>query len=249
MITSNLKGGLGNQMFQISAAVALALENNDTAAFDFQKCFTPNQGNPSLFYLNNIFKNIVNMVDIPIYKIYYETKFSFNKIDYEPNLLLDGYFQSEKYFKPQEDKIRELFYIDDKIFDNSEITTSVHIRRGDYQKFSNFHRVLDLEYYHTAINRIGGGNFLFFSDDIEWAKKTFVSKNFFFSENSNELDDFYLMSKCKNNIIANSSFSWWAAYLNKNKNKTIISPKQENWFGVDGHKDTQDIIPETWIQI
>ena len=90
------------------------------------------------------------------------------------------------------------------------------------------------------------GSFLIFSDDINWAKQNFDNKNLYFSESNDELFDFILMSKCDNNIIANSSFSWWASYLNKNKNKTIVSPKK--WFNPISNLNYKDILPEDWIR-
>lgn len=249
MVSANLKGGLGNQMFQISAAVSIALENNDEFGFDFNKCFTPNQGKPSKFYTNNIFKNIKNITNYNFSNFYSEPFFSYEKIYHSNNLLIDGYFQSEKYFKPNLDFIKNLFHLENIPSDTNDIVTSVHIRRGDYQKFSNYHNLLDMEYYQSAINKIGVGKFIFFSDDMEWVKSNFSSPNFIYSESQNEIEDFYRMTSCNNNIIGNSSFSWWAAYLNKNSNKIIISPSHKKWFGPDGPKDTQDLIPESWIQI
>ena len=82
---------------------------------------------------------------------------------------------------------------------------------------------------------------------MSWVKENFIGDNFFYSQYDNEILDLSLMSICDNNIISNSSFSWWGAYLNKNKNKTVIAPNQ--WFGPNGPKDTQDIIPENWIKL
>lgn len=249
MVSSNLQGGLGNQMFQISAAVSLALQNNDEFSFDLQKCHTPNQGKPSNFYSNNILKNVPNISNYQFTRMYWEPKFSHDEIHYQENLILNGYFQSEKYFWKNQTEIKNLFFTEQRRTSTSDVITSVHIRRGDYQKFSKFHNLLNIEYYKKAIDYVGEGKFMFFSDDILWVKENFVSDNFLYSETNDEVEDFYYMSSCDNNIIANSSFSWWAAYLNKNPNKIIISPTHENWFGPDGPKDTQDLIPQTWIQI
>lgn len=249
MVSANLKGGLGNQMFQISAAISLALKNEDDFGFDFEGCFTPNQGNTSISYIDNLYRNIKRLKNYKFEKLYNEIKFSFEKIEYSNNLLIDGYFQSEKYFYEFKDIIKSIFYVEDRILPFSGFITSVHVRRGDYCKNTDFHNLLTIDYYKKAIEYIGHGNFLFFSDDIEWVKKNFISDNFLYSESKDELEDFYLMSKCNNNIIANSTFSWWSAYLNPNENKVVISPSHSNWFGIKGPKDTQDLIPNSWIQI
>jgi hypothetical protein len=246
MISCSLQGGLGNQMFQISATIALALKNNDDACFNFNDCYTPLQGNPSNNYKDTIFKNICNRPFFISEKTYFEPKFSFSEIPYHKNLLLKGYFQSEKYFKDYSEEIINTFVLSNSIVKPVDNLTSVHVRRGDYLKLSPFHSVCGVDYYKNAMDIIGG-NFLFFSDDIEWVKKNFKGNNIFYSENNDEVLDLSLMSVCDNNIIANSSFSWWAAFLNKNKNKKVISPS--SWFGETGPKDTQDIIPSNWLKL
>ena len=98
-----------------------------------------------------------------------------------------------------------------------------------------------------AINEIGESNFVFVSDDMEWVKENFKGENIWYSNFTDEINDFLLMVYSDNIVISNSSFSWWGAYLNKNPNKTIIAPK--NWFGPKGPKDIEDIIPKDWIKI
>lgn len=252
MISCNLQGGLGNQMFQISAAASLALSNNDTFSFNFNSCSTPNQGFTSSKYTGNIFKNIPHHDSYSFENFYYEPFFSYSEIRYNKNLLLNGYFQSEKYFIENSDFIKNLFFIDPtninflkNKYDFGNITC-VHIRRGDYVKFKNFHLACDVDYYKKSIEIIGNGKFLFISDDIDWVKSNFISENFLFSEFNDEILDFTCMTLCKNLIISNSSFSWWGGYLNKNVKK-IISPKR--WFAENGPKDYQDVIPKNWILV
>jgi len=252
MISCNLQGGLGNQMFQIAATVSLALSNDDTYSFNFHQCYTPNQGNQSIKYIDNIFKNIPNHNNYEFEKKYNEPKFSFSNIPYEKNLLLNGYFQSEKYFKNNINDIKKLFFISDKnikvISSKYDIKnlTCVHIRRGDYLKFKDFHFTCDLNYYQKAIELINDTKFIFVSDDMDWVKLNFKSDNFLYSDFDDEILDFTLITMCKNVIISNSSFSWWGSYLNDNNGK-IITPKK--WFGPTGPKDTQDIIPNEWVSI
>lgn len=255
MISSKLMGGLGNQMFQISCAVSLAKSNNETYGFDFENCYTPNQGYKSSKYLDSIFKNLPNVKNFNFKNIYHEPKFSFSKIPYQKNLLLSGYFQSEKYFSENKDFIKSLFVFDNMYFEkiknlftlDFENTTCIHIRRGDYLKFKDFHLTCDSNYYNKAMSLIDSKNYIFISDDIDWVKKNFGNSNFTYSETNDEILDFCLMLLSKNIIISNSSYGWWGAYLNNNKNKTIISPKL--WFGPKGPKDFDDVIPNDWIKI
>jgi hypothetical protein len=253
MIGCRLQGGLGNQMFQIAAAHALALRNNDISGFDFETCFTPLQGNPSNKYKDNVLSKVNNVSGYKFRVDYYEPHFSYQELPYTTNLLLNGHFQSEKYFLDFKNEIIDLFTLNDNEIVNNFMsenklvgnTTSVHVRRGDYIKNQSYHPVCSVEYYQKAIKEIGNSNFIFISDDIGWVKDNFKGDKIYYFESNDEISDLTLMTKVNNNIIANSSFSWWGAYLNKNENKRVIAPKQ--WFGVMGHKDTQDIIPESWL--
>jgi hypothetical protein len=257
MISTKLQGGLGNQMFQIVAAYALAKRNNDTFGFNFFDCFTPQQGNTSDNYINSIFKKIPNVSNGNFTNYYLEPFFSYSEIPYKPNLFMTGSFQSEKYFGDFKEDVPNLFDLSDinindfkKNLDfENNVYTSVHIRRGDYLNGNNliFHSPCSKGYYLNAMKLFPSSKFIFFSDDMNWVRETFVGDNIHYSSFTDELQDFKLMSECHNNIIANSTFSWWAAYLNQNKNKTIVGPKK--WFGPTGHKDIQDIIPNNWVTI
>lgn len=255
MVNSNLVGGLGNYLFQIATSLALSLDNKDTLMYDYNDSTTVHQ--PLDTYKNNIFRNInFGKIDSPVVH-YNEPNFHFNKIDYLPNIRLNGYFQSEKYFNHHREKILQFFSPTQDIikklktkypFISKSNICSIHVRRGDYLRLPNHHPVCSSVYYGEAINYIGGNNvFLVFSDDIEWCKHTFKGSSFIFVEGNTDFEDLYLMSMCKNNIIANSSFSWWGAWLNNNKNKVVISPSI--WFGVNKPLDTKDIIPPEWIKI
>ena len=248
MIGTLLQGGLGNQMFQIATTVALAKRNNDEACFNFDYCTTPLQGNPSNKYKDVLFSKICNRNDIKFSSLYNEPKFSYTEIPYEENLLLKGYFQSYKYFLDFEKEIQDLFTLPTNIFKNTiSNLTSVHVRRGDYIRLQNYHGVCPKEYYQKAMGLMGDVDFIFVSDDMNWVKQNFKGDNIFYSDSTEELLDLTLMSICTNNIISNSSFSWWGAFLNKTPNKKIIAPLQ--WFGPEGPKDTQDICPTEWITI
>lgn len=179
------------------------------------------------------------------------------------NLYIDGYWQSPKYLEGFEDEIRKNFTLKNtpipKIQDLArEIENAnslcIHVRRGDYVENKN-HEIVDNEYYIKGIEYIKNhapiDKIYVFSDDIEWCKNNlkfeiptmFVNSGYAGEKGEGHM---FLMSKCKNFIIANSSFSWWATWLSNNKEKIVICPKQ--WFP-DAKIDTSDLIPKEWIRI
>jgi hypothetical protein len=175
---------------------------------------------------------------------------------------LDGYWQSEKYFIENASQIRSDFVfrlnlsypemaVRQSLLETNSI--SLHIRRGDYvsnHAVAKRHGLCSLDYYYSAIELIGSkvpNPFLFvFSDDLDWARenlKTSLPIRFMGSNiRSDSYKDMYFMSQCKHNIIANSSFSWWGAWLNANPNKLVICPKR--WF-LD-NSDISSLIPNNW---
>lgn len=180
---------------------------------------------------------------------------------------LSGYWQSEKYFKDFQDQIAADFKfavplremneaLATAIHKDNQTSISLHIRRGDYvnnPKTQAYHGVCSLEYYQKAIKymaqRMHKVHFFIFSDDPEWVAQnlimnhphTFVSHN----TGENSYNDMRLMSLCQHHIIANSSFSWWGAWLNPSKNKIVIAPKK--WFEKD--LNTADLIPDSWVRL
>jgi hypothetical protein len=129
---------------------------------------------------------------------------------------------------------------------NSDIITSVHIRRGDYVGKPNYHPTQNIEYYKKAMSMINDSSFIIVSDELDWCKLHFDGDNIFFSDFTNDIDDLYLMMMCNNKIMSNSSFSWWGVYLSDFDGK-VITPKI--WFGPEGPQDTQDIYNKNWILI
>lgn len=257
-VVSNLMGGLGNSLFQIATGYSTSIR--DKKEFFCNSNIPNNPHKPISSYFNNMLRN-VKFDDKKINEINFtENGFGFKKIPFvDGNLRLTGYFQSEKYFKDNRDLILELFKIDintqnflnkkySHLFKNK--TCSVHVRRNDYVKLQDYHTLLDVNYYRESIEIIRDDtHYLIFSDDINWCKEnlTFI-KNPIFIEGDLDYQNLYLMSFCDNNIIANSSFSWWGAWLNKNKDKIVISPK--NWFGIKNkHLETKDIYCENWMRI
>lgn len=294
MIIVKLMGGLGNQMFQYALGITRAKANNtdllldltyydaihendtprnfalDNYNIDYKKA--ENKDLLELKYPNNgvknISKNILNLFfNKKKYFNYIEKKFSFNEIvnNHADFVYYNGYWQCEKYFIDNKEKIFNDFTLKNQISDlcleykkkiESQESVGIHIRRGDYitnPKAKVYHGLCDLSYYSKAIehidSKINNPSYFIFSDDIIWAKENFNDKKFAFIEPSNtisDVDELYLMSLCKHNIIANSSFSWWSAWLNKNKEKIVIAPKK--WFN-NQSVDTSDLIPDKWIRM
>lgn len=182
------------------------------------------------------------------------------------NTYLDGFWQSELYFSSIKPVIIKDFELTKNIegenlqwlnLIQSTNSVSIHVRRGDYITNAiaqSYNGSLGVDYYENAVKLIKSKNldvsFFVFSDDIEWCEKNINtnSKTYFVNSNkhSNFHLDMFLMSKCNHNIIANSSFSWWAAWLNQNNNKCIIAPKK--WFAISS-LDTKDLIPKSWITL
>jgi len=202
-------------------------------------------------------------------KYFTETKFSYNEsiTKIGENCFLAGYWQSARYFNSIETIIRKDFKFPDNLdhINNQRLikinavnSISLHIRRSDFisSKFHTIHGACTVEYYKKAVeyivNKINDPIFFIFSDDIEWARinlnlsypSEFVAGNL----GGKSYLDMQLMCQCKHNIIANSSFSWWAAWLNSNPEKVVIGPKQ--WFSnEDMNAQTNDLIPNTWIRL
>lgn len=154
----------------------------------------------------------------------------------------DIYVQDEKYFAPYAEEIKQRFGVG--------ITTSdyvgIHVRRGDYVN-NPFHWDLsESDYYTKAMCMFVDKKFLVFSDDVEWCKTQEIFKDCSFATGNSELEDFNMLASCESQIIANSSFSWWAAYLNPNPDKRVIAPREDTWFR-DGIIRTK--VPSEWEQI
>lgn len=267
-----IQGGLGNQMFQYAYGRNLELLGKKVV-FDISFF---NHSNPFNKTRRNFGLNIFNIKTKCEFSRKERTLlFLIRKILSSLKLVSDGFYQSEKYFEKITKEIREEFVIKVpltentknwiKIIEENENSVSLHIRRGDYasnKKTNSFHGICEIEYYKKALKMISGMandkniSVFVFSDDVKWTKEIFESDIFFISNNVKinlvsdsvlpDYEEIYLMSKCKNNIISNSTFSWWGAWLNKNPNKIIIAPKQ--WLK-SKTCDQLEILPKNWIQI
>ena len=249
MITCNLVGpgqancGLGNQLFQVASILSYAKDNDLLYSFP---CLTDSKYGS---YKNNIFRNINTNHSGESDYYYKEPTFEYSEIPIKESIHVhSSYLQSFKYFQSNRDyiiKMLEMSSVDRKyLIDkyNPKEYVSLHIRRGDYLNYEVFHTNLSkTSYYSEAILKFPTEEFLIFSDDPSWAKEQYPNCRVVEEEDYLEM---YLMSLCKSNIIANSTFSWWGAWLNKNINKKVIAPIK--WFGPSYNYSTKDLLPPTW---
>lgn len=244
MIYCNLKGGLGNMLFQIAATMEFSRK------FEVDFSFPNLNTHKRLFDGKKIIKEYHGVFDsLKCIQPKIGTKkinFPFHYVDWHipKECIIEGFFQSEKYFKNSREKILNVFPQYHKLTNK----VSVHVRRGDFLKKQQYHNILTLEYYKKAFSIFSNERFLIFSDDIEWCKKKFIGKEFSFHETQGDMADIAIMSSCKHNIVANSSFSWWGAWLNRSKGKKVICPSQ--WVGPAlKNLNTNDIYCEEWVRI
>lgn len=258
-ITTNHRGGLGNAMFKLAAAVSLAIDNN--IAYKFSNQFVRPGIDPNyISYSTNVLRFFSFEDALPAeYITWVEPSFNFTNIPYElgTNLLLDGYYQSYRYFENNRTRIVDLYKPTDEIkqsilqqLPNIANCNSIHVRRGDYLRYPDHHPQQSVDYYKQAVREIGlEETYLIFSDDLNGCVDLldFIPNKLYIDTNVDWFD-MYIMSLCGNNIICNSSFGWWGAYLNTNPNKTVIAPS--NWFGpAYSNLDTSDICPPYWIKL
>ena len=214
----------------------------------------------------SLFSRISLGIFWPVKDIKEEKEFTFN-----PSVLnikgcnrLVGYWQCPAYFEDHRNELIQIFSLktlSDKFnfykqLLTQETSVSIHVRRGDYVSelhTNQIHGICSIDYYKNAIQVLANKypltrfTYLIFSDDKNWSKDAFAFlESYKIIENLSDAEELLLMSLCKHNIIANSSFSWWAAWLNKHEYKTVIAP--QNWFKQNLH-DTKDLIPPNWTRI
>ncbi|WP_100637681.1 alpha-1,2-fucosyltransferase [Marinomonas sp. ef1] len=295
MIITKLIGGLGNQMFQYSVGRSLSLQLNmplylDIKAFDnyeLHQGFELNRffsldakiaNNSDLFSVlgfqsPKLVRDLIHKSSLTCFKNkswIKEPSFSYwdGIKDLNKGVYLDGYWQSDLYFKGYEDVIRSDFQFQGMLDTVNSLlkqhiescnSISLHIRRGDYlsnPNSANIHGVCPLSYYENAISymneKVDSPVYFVFSDDPEWVKDNlkFSNSSIFYLENNkgeNSYKDMWLMSLCDHNIIANSTFSWWGAWLNANSDKIVISPSK--WFQSPELQElTADLYCSGWIK-
>lgn len=252
-------GRLGNNLFQIAACIGYAKRHN--CDWGIMKG-----------YIEPGFK--VRQVDefmpwLPAARMHFqrynEPHFDYREIPHHPRgARIVGFWQSLKYFEHCQQEVKDAIRL--PIEEGSKEYCSIHARRGDYIIYDGSFPPVTIEYFKEAIPIAlakGYKKFLVFSDGIEWCEEVlpqaFPDVHFEYSKSRNEWQDLSVMASCGANIIANSSFSWWGAYLNPNPDKFVISPDHTCWFGwkngvvreaiKEGKEACIDIIPNDWIRI
>ncbi len=249
-ISSHLAGGLGNQLFQIATGISYAIDSSQEYVLSrdsIARWDGGNQGQSPITYMDTLYKNI-NRTDQTFRDGYTELREKYDALPRElSNCMIRGYFQSEKYFKHNKEVIRDIFCFDHVDIDVDILRNycSMHIRRGDYIKFDHVYNILDHKYYQDAMSLVDSDKFIIFSDDMDWCRCNFIGDQFTFSNIDDPGAIVLAMSSCDHNIIANSSLSWWGAWLNNSMNKRVVAPNK--WFVNDLSSD--DIIPEEWVLV
>jgi hypothetical protein len=290
MIISKINGGLGNQLFQYAFGRRLAEHFKmplklDVSLFQVHKQRAYNLSpyplqasiatKYEIKYIEKIrrhewMNNISKVIKPGRWEFVYEPALSPYRPEIldstAPNIYLDGYWQSEKYFVEISQLIRNEFSLQTPLGSYAQgfeekiqkcNAVSLHVRRGDYSTdplINRVHGLCSMDYYTRAIHYIREREpdirIFVFSDDIEWARGNLpIERPVEFVSNSQKItehEELYLISLCRRHIIANSSFSWWGAWLGKNIDKIVIAP--EPWFE-DKQIDDRDLIPENWVKL
>lgn len=282
-VSCNLKGGLGNQLFQIFATISYGKKYDRTVIFPYsQELRTGTIRNtywhsllkgllPFTTYGENVYKK--NM-ELMIYPVLREQGFQFQNLAdvANDNVILDGYYQSYKYFENDIDFIYQQISLKDlqqqvknksSSYFTGDINVSMHFRIGDYKAIQDCHPVMTYEYYNKALCEIEKCcqdkkiNILYFHETVDTADVNAIidklkqqHSSLQFTRVKDELSDWeqvLLMSSCEHNIIANSTFSWWGAYFNTNNNRIVCYPAL--WFGSKISHNTNDLFPIDWVKI
>jgi hypothetical protein len=260
IITTQLNGGLGNQLFEIAVAYVYSLKYSTRFIIDRSAPFICSQGNHPTSYINSIYKKILfvdsfDKIDHLMSEHDCNTIYSFddlNNIVLNPDpqvIKFDGYFQSDAYYGEYSNMVKQLFTPDEGIIsyleNNSDIFDTfpelkqpndfcfIGIRRGDYIAKYNVHNPCGMTYFNKAMNMMNKTTYYISTDDYEWARKNFTGSSFRFLDVGNDIIQFYAACLFKNYIISNSSFHWWASYLSIYDNPRIIAP--DKWLTINGH--------------
>lgn len=234
-------GRLGNQMFQYASIKGIAANRN----LDFMISDSPYNRLQSVFDFSGTFAQSENYSQLSEKDFYFDQNLFDNCPD---NTNLSGYFQSYKYFLNIEQEIKKDFTFRKKREELDYEYVSIHVRRGDYVNLPDCHPLCSESYYYRAKKSFPSGTkFLLISDDPAWCLEQEIFRDCKHVNTYTDIDDLFLMTRAVGNIIANSTFSWWGAYLNVNHNKTVVAPIK--WFGIEIGHHVFDLIPPSWILI
>lgn len=256
-ITSKLKGGVGNQLFQIALAYATAREHNAKLVFQRMQFDGCRQGSHPSKYYTNLFQKLTFVNDLPIQVQINERQWTAYPVEEEVNaalsrgatsLAFDGYWQTGFYFYKYAEEIKQLFtpiggivaYLEkhSDLFSKFPELKDPHdfcfigVRRGDYITHAHFHNPCGMTYYTNAMNAMNKSRYYILSDDIAWCKENFKGNQFRFFEMEDDLLQLFASTLFPHYIISNSSFYWWGSYLSLYSNPKVIAP--DKWmFGPD----------------
>jgi hypothetical protein len=247
MVTFKNFGRMGNYLFQVAATIGYSLRYH--IPFTVPSRTEDTKNNP--IYL----QHLVNPAwdpKLPEVRIE-EHGHAYQNLQFKEewrlthNIVLDGYWQSEKYFVEHRVKVLELFSYPWMLQPG---LVSVHVRRGDYLQLAHKHPFISKLWYYECMERFPGFAFKFFSDDIAWCRQEFGHiGGCLFSSNITEVDDLIEISTCEHHISSASTFSWWGAWLNRNPKKRVVIPQL--WFTPREmvKLDTRDIVPSSWEKV
>jgi hypothetical protein len=249
-VTPKLYGRMGNQMFQIAAAMGHAYKYG--LEFLIPR-YTGDPGRPAEeLYWTHFPEFDPNKHEVK--STHHEKTHAFHRIPPVGNLKIDGYFQSERYFAHISDEVRRWFSMPFAELNRPMRSGQVglHIRRGDYVGNPNFDTV-PMSYYDRAIAKfreLGYEKFFVASDDIPWCQRSLThGVEYEFSTERRAIYDMWELSRCEHFIIPNSTFGWWAAWMCPNPEKIVMAPVHSRWFGPKVSLQTHDKVPQSWTQI
>lgn len=261
MITCELMGGLGNQLFQIFTVISYSIKHG--LPFTFRYSETLNIGRERPTYWNNLLKSIklYTSTDDEVFNIkcwYNEPSFKFSEIPRVENCCFCGYFQSYKYFEANKKTIISVCRLDRQRLP-AEKAISMHFRIGDFKQIQEYHPVLGVCYYANAMRYIQDhvdDDYTVYvfceGEDNDVVRRMIASLNIkypvtFVDDSIPDWEQMLMMSSCEINIIANSTFSWWGAYLNNSPDRLVLYPS--TWFGHKITHDISDLFPDDWRKI
>ncbi len=252
IVVPEFLGRLANNMFEVAACM------NYSQKYDVPWAILPGYHHRQIYqyFRSPLFRG--NHKKLKVYDAATDELWKYHELpDYGKEVKLRGFFQSYKYLDPVKDQF--LNWLNFKNYQDLHDFTSIHIRRTDYVKYSDSFGAVSLAYVSSGMDKIAeitGSHpekFIVFSDEINWCKEHFAAafpdKVFVFSEGKNEYEELSKMASCRNNIIANSTFSYIAAYANKNTDKIVVTPSARDWFGPKSKLDTEYLLPPDWHQI
>ena len=265
-------GGLGNQLFQIFATISYAVKMKR----GFRFLYTESLGKRTTYWNTFLFpiKNFTTKTPFNKVETLQERGFEYKELPMLPVndkvVSLNGYFQSYKYFEPYYVTLCNLIRLNiqqnnikNKYFRNYDNLTSMHFRLGDYKLLQDYHPIMTYKYYFNSIQHVISSTnnpelfVLVFceKEDNEIVQETIAKLSIDFPsckfikaiDTISDWEQLLMMSCCRNNIIANSTFSWWGAYFNGHNDKIVCYPNK--WFGPKNPVSVSDLFPESWVKI